>query len=236
MDSEKLERLVKNGGTIRATLKHKTPKGFRLKVIEEGLEDLRAFMPAKMGRKKGVCLPDLVDTFQVKIISWIQRPAGNREGPVNEVLVSGIDHLSTLLFSRERAALNALSEGQRIRGKVVNTKDFGVFISLGDISGLLHRSNIPAEKALTPGETIEVEVKSIDRKKHRVALILPKKEEISPISAHNLEVIGAAHLKSMLGDMTEEEKARALPHLKKRADWSVRKLLRGKYAWGKEIM
>ena len=75
--------------------------------------------------------------------------------------------------------LRALSAGDRIRGRVGNIVDYGAFIDLGCIEGLLHFSRIPdgvkgmIGERLTKGDEIEVEVLEIDMERQRISLRIP---------------------------------------------------------------
>ncbi|MBY0307991.1 MAG: 30S ribosomal protein S1 [Phycisphaerales bacterium] len=84
--------------------------------------------------------------------------------------------------------LERLAEGQVVEGEVKNIADFGAFIDLGGIDGLLHitdmswsRVNHPSEM-LKLGQKIEVKVLNIDREKEKIALGL-KQKEASPWEA-----------------------------------------------------
>jgi small subunit ribosomal protein S1 len=94
------------------------------------------------------------------------------------------------LVERERSAakqhlMSNLSEGQVITGTVKNIADFGAFVDLGGIDGLLHitdmswgRINHPSE-ILKIDDKVEVKVLNIDREKEKIALGL-KQTESSP--------------------------------------------------------
>jgi hypothetical protein len=75
--------------------------------------------------------------------------------------------------------LRGLNAGDRIRGRVRNIVDYGAFIDLGYLDGLLHISGIPGAvngmvgEKLTKGEDIEVQVVEIDLAKPRVSLRIP---------------------------------------------------------------
>ncbi|MDP7029325.1 MAG: 30S ribosomal protein S1 [Phycisphaerales bacterium] len=91
------------------------------------------------------------------------------------------------VLERERSEakdkiLSTLDEGQFIKGVVTNIADFGAFIDLGGIDGLLHitdmswgRVNHPSE-ICKPGDEIEVKVLRVDREKEKIALGLKQKE------------------------------------------------------------
>ena len=85
----------------------------------------------------------------------------------------------------KKRLLETLKEGQLVEGTVKNIADFGAFIDLGGIDGLLHitdmswgRINHPTE-LLKLDQKIEVKVLNIDREKEKIALGL-KQKEISP--------------------------------------------------------
>ncbi len=91
------------------------------------------------------------------------------------------------LIEEERDAakkrlMETLKEGQLVTGTVKNIADFGAFIDLGGIDGLLHitdmswgRINHPSEM-LKIDQKVEVKVLNIDRDKEKIALGLKQKE------------------------------------------------------------
>ena len=91
------------------------------------------------------------------------------------------------LIERERSEaknklMNSIEEGQLVTGTVTNIADFGAFIDLGGIDGLLHitdmswgRVNHPSEICKV-GEEIEVKILKIDREREKIALGLKQKE------------------------------------------------------------
>ena len=85
----------------------------------------------------------------------------------------------------KKRIMETIKEGETIIGEVKNIADFGAFIDLGGIDGLLHitdmswgRINHPSE-LLKLGQKIEVKVLNIDREKEKIALGL-KQRETSP--------------------------------------------------------
>lgn len=84
--------------------------------------------------------------------------------------------------SAKRRLMETLKEGELVSGEVKNIADFGAFIDLGGIDGLLHitdmswgRVNHPSE-LLKIGQKVEVKVLNIDREKEKIALGLKQKE------------------------------------------------------------
>ena len=78
--------------------------------------------------------------------------------------------------ARRQQRLQDLQPGQVLSGRVVNITDFGAFIALGGIDGLVHRSELSWEDVnhpddvLSVGDEIEVKVKDVDRERERVSL------------------------------------------------------------------
>ena len=91
------------------------------------------------------------------------------------------------LIEEERDAaksklLGAVKEGDIVRGTVTNIADFGAFIDLGGLDGLLHitdmswgRVNHPTE-VVKIGDEVEVKILNIDREREKIALGLKQKE------------------------------------------------------------
>ncbi len=94
------------------------------------------------------------------------------------------------MLEKEREELRAklwleLQEGQIRTGVIGNVRDFGAFVDLGGVDGLLHVSEISwkriadATQVLQAGQMIKVVVLKVDRDKHKVSLGL-KQLEASP--------------------------------------------------------
>src|SRR6476469_5554505 len=108
----------------------------------------------------------------------------------------------------KRKTLDALSIGQIIKGTVKNIADFGAFIDLGGIDGLLHitdmswgRINHPTE-ILKIDQELEVKVLSIDKDKEKIALGL-KQKDASPWE--NIEAkypVGSVHEATVVNIMS----------------------------------
>ncbi len=86
--------------------------------------------------------------------------------------------------SRKRAELfNTISKGSNVKGLVKNITDFGAFVDLDGLDGLLHitdmswnRINHPSEM-LKVGDEVDVIILDVDREKERVSLGLKQKTE-----------------------------------------------------------
>jgi small subunit ribosomal protein S1 len=78
--------------------------------------------------------------------------------------------------------LDELAEGDKRQGRVVNLADFGAFVDLGGVEGLVHLSEISWRRVMHPsevlevGQQVEVYVIGVDRERNRVALSLKRLE------------------------------------------------------------
>jgi len=76
--------------------------------------------------------------------------------------------------------LNSLQKGDKVKGRVTTVTDFGVFVDLGGIEGLIHISELSWGRVCHPhevvsiGDKVEVYILQIDRNKSRLALSLKR--------------------------------------------------------------
>ncbi|HSB13037.1 MAG TPA: 30S ribosomal protein S1 [Bryobacteraceae bacterium] len=131
---------------------------------------VKAFMP---GSQLDVRPVHNLDSFvgqdiPVKIVK-LNRRRGN-------VVVSRKAAIEEEIHSRKSAVMDVLEEGALVRGVVKNLTDYGAFVDLGGIDGLLHVSDIshgrvghPSE-VLHVGDEITVKVLKFDKEKERISL------------------------------------------------------------------
>jgi small subunit ribosomal protein S1 len=129
-----------------------------------------AFMPGSQIDTRPVHNLDsfLDQDIPVKVVK-LNRRRGN-------VVVSRKMAIEEEQNARKNAALGTLQEGAVVTGVVKNLTDYGAFIDLDGIDGLLHvsdmsygRVNHPSE-LLNPGDTVTVKVLKFDREKERISL------------------------------------------------------------------
>ncbi|MCC6284467.1 MAG: S1 RNA-binding domain-containing protein, partial [Phycisphaerales bacterium] len=104
------------------------------------------------------------------------------------IVISRRKLIETERDTAKKRLMETLKEGDIVRGTVKNIADFGAFVDLGGIDGLLHitdmswgRINHPSEMVKIDDE-VEVKVLNIDREKEKIALGL-KQREPSPWEA-----------------------------------------------------
>jgi small subunit ribosomal protein S1 len=94
----------------------------------------------------------------------------------NNVVLSRRSIVALERESEKKETLNNIVEGNIIEGVIKNITDYGIFIDLGGIDGLLHVTDISWGRIAKPseifhkGDTIKVKVLSFDREKERVSL------------------------------------------------------------------
>ena len=138
---------------------------------------LRAFLPGSLVDIKPVKNLESLrgQELEFKVISLDRRR--------NNIVLSRKAVLETELAKKKAETLKRLEEGARLKGVVKNITDYGVFIDLGGIDGLLHitdiswgRVNHPSEH-FTVGDEVEVVVLKFDPETERVSLGYKQKSE-----------------------------------------------------------
>src|SRR5688572_1653693 len=129
-----------------------------------------AFMPGSQIDVRPIHNPEIFvgQDIAVKVVK-LNRRRGN-------VVVSRKAALEVENSARRTSTLAALEEGAVVTGVVKNITDYGAFVDLGGIDGLLHVSDIsygrinhPSE-ALNVGDEITVKVLKFDRERERISL------------------------------------------------------------------
>jgi len=174
--------------------------GFNRGGFDVLVEGLRAFCPVS-----GMSLGEVEDpnAYVAKHLEFSLPPAkaGTR---ARDIIVSR----RTILEKQQRRAardlVRTLHPGQRITGKVTQVRDFGVFVDIGGVEGLIHQSelshnrSVRTEDAVTVGEVIEVQVLNVavePRKERRARISLSLKAlQSDPWEQHGDAVSeGAVH-------------------------------------------
>ena len=159
-----VERAYKDGRIIKGRITDRIKGGLTVDV------GLRAFLPGSLVDIKPVKNLESLrgQELEFKVISLDRRR--------NNIVLSRKAVLETELVKKKAETLKRLEEGARLRGAVKNITDYGVFIDLGGIDGLLHitdiswgRVNHPSEH-FTVGDEVEVVVLKFDPETERVSL------------------------------------------------------------------
>ena len=167
-----LEKAYEAGENVIGIINGKVKGGFTVEI-----NDIRAFLPGS-----------LVDVRPVRDLSYL-------EGKELEFKVIKLDQKRNNVVVSRRAVVEAesseersslienLQEGQVVKGVVKNLTDYGAFIDLGGIDGLLHITDMSWKRIKHPseivnvGDEIDVKVLKFDRERTRVSLGLKQMGE-----------------------------------------------------------
>jgi small subunit ribosomal protein S1 len=159
-----IEKAYKDNETIKGKIISRVKGGLSVDV------GLQAFLPGSQADLRPVKdLDTLVGVeHDFKIIKY-ERRQGN-------IVLSRRAVLEVERAAQREKVLENLEEGAVLEGAVTNITDYGLFIDLGGIDGLVHVTNIAWSKTGHPselyqiGDQITVKVLSFDREKERVSL------------------------------------------------------------------
>ena len=162
---DELEKACEDNETITGVISDKVKGGFTVDI-----SSIRAFLPGS-----------LVDVRPVRDTSYLEgKPLEFKVIKVdrrrNNVVVSRRAVVEIENSAEREALLDNLSEGSTVKGLVKNLTDYGAFIDLGGIDGLLHITDMAWRRVKHPsevvniGDEIEVKVLKFDRERTRVSL------------------------------------------------------------------
>ncbi|WP_091761497.1 30S ribosomal protein S1 [Marinilactibacillus psychrotolerans] len=161
---EDLQKIYDNGETIDAPVTRVVKGGL---TVDAGV---RGFVPASQ--------------MDVQYISDLNQFEGNTYtfkileiDPNERQLILSRKVLLEAEQSKEReAALESLEVGSTVKGTVVRLTNFGAFVNVGGVDGLVHISEISHERIghpkdkLSTGDEVEVKVLSVDKEQERISL------------------------------------------------------------------
>ncbi|WP_234120645.1 bifunctional 4-hydroxy-3-methylbut-2-enyl diphosphate reductase/30S ribosomal protein S1 [Clostridium hydrogenum] len=166
---------------IKDAFENKTKLTVRVKETVKGgivalFKGIRVFIPAShielfhVDNLEGYVGKDL----EVEIIEFVDKRRQTK------IVGSRREILKKEKESSEKAVWDKLEQGQTLEGQVKRLTDFGAFVDIDGVDGLLHvseiswgRVNKPAD-ALKIGDTIKVYVLSVDKENHKLSLSIKK--------------------------------------------------------------
>ena len=160
-----LEEALETGEFVTGKIHNRVKGGFAVEV-----DVVKAFLPGSLVDVRPVKeAPDIENTVQeFKVIKLDYKR--------NNVVLSRKAVLEKNNSEVKVELLKSLDEGQIVKGTVKNITDYGAFVDLGGIDGLLHITDISWSRVANPadhlnvGEEIEVKVLNFDKEKLRVSL------------------------------------------------------------------
>ena len=160
-----LEKAYEAEAVVKGIINGKVKGGFTVDI-----NTIRAFLPGSL-----VDVRPVRDTAHLegkeldfKVIKLDQKR--------NNVVVSRRAVLEQANSAEREALLGALQEGMAVKGIVKNLTDYGAFVDLGGVDGLLHITDMAWKRIKHPseivnvGDEIEVKILKFDRERNRVSL------------------------------------------------------------------
>jgi small subunit ribosomal protein S1 len=162
---DELEKAFEVQSTISGRISGKVKGGFTVDI-----SDIRAFLPGSLVDVRPVRDPVYLEgkDLEFKIIKLDRKR--------NNVVVSRRAVVESEYSVEREQLLDKLQEGAIIRGVVKNLTDYGAFIDLGGIDGLLHITDMAWKRVRHPSEVVnvgdemDVRVLRFDRERNRVSL------------------------------------------------------------------
>ena len=162
---KKLEEALETGEFVTGKVLSRVKGGFSVEV-----DVIKAFLPGSLVDVRPMKeVPDLennIEDFKVIKLDYKR----------NNVVLSRKAVLEQKNSAEKVELLKNLEEGPIVKGIVKNITDYGAFIDLGGLDGLLHITDISWSRVINPkdalnlGEEIEVKVLNFDKEKARVSL------------------------------------------------------------------
>jgi small subunit ribosomal protein S1 len=162
---KKLEEALETGDFVEGKVLTRVKGGFSVEV-----DVVKAFLPGSLVDIRPVKeAPELENTVQeFKVIKLDYKR--------NNVVLSRKAVLEKINSAEKVELLKNLDEGQIVKGIVKNLTDYGAFVDLGGLDGLLHITDISWSRVTNPsevlslGQEIDVKILSFDKEKLRVSL------------------------------------------------------------------
>jgi len=178
------EELLKSGEILETQV-----AGFNKGGLIVRVGKVRGFVPATQLEgtyRKKIETPEAAESYELDLSAYV--------GKKVKLKVIELDRERNRLILSERAALRELRKEQKVRlledlkegsvlnGTVTSVADFGAFVDLGGVDGMIHLSELSWTKIAHPsdllkvGDKIEVQVLGVDRDRERIALSLKRRQ------------------------------------------------------------
>lgn len=160
-----LEEAFEKQSVITGIMTGKVKGGFTI-----AIDTIRAFLPGSLVDVRPVRDPSYLEgkELEFKVIKLDRKR--------NNVVVSRRAVVETEISAERDQLLANLEEGQIVKGVVKNLTDYGAFVDLGGVDGLLHITDLAWKRVKHPsemlniGDEVEAKVLRFDRERNRVSL------------------------------------------------------------------
>ncbi|MHC1654492.1 30S ribosomal protein S1 [Stenotrophomonas maltophilia] len=162
---DELEEALEKNETITGRISGKVKGGFTVDI-----KDVRAFLPGSLVDVRPVRDPAYLEgkELEFKLIKLDRKR--------NNVVVSRRAVVESEHSEEREQLMDKLQEGAILKGVVKNLTDYGAFVDLGGIDGLLHITDMAWKRVRHPsevvnvGDELDVRVLKFDRERNRVSL------------------------------------------------------------------
>lgn len=160
-----LEKAYESKEIVRGIIQGRVKGGFTVEINK-----IRAFLPGSLVDVKPIRDPESLEgkEFDFKVIKI--------DAKRNNIVVSRRSAMEAETSVEREALLENLREGDEVKGVVKNLTDYGAFIDLGGVDGLLHITDMSWKRIKHPseilsiGDEIKVKILKFDRGNARVSL------------------------------------------------------------------
>lgn len=162
---EEIEKAYKENKPVKGLVTGKTKGGLQINV--HGIE---AFMPSSLvDSRPSVNLNDFLgQEIEAKVIKFSRKK--------NNIVLSRKELTDEIINQQKAATLNSIEVGYVVEGTIKNLTDYGAFVDIGGIDGLLHLTDMSWGRLQNPseifkvGDQIQVKILKIDKEKEKVSL------------------------------------------------------------------
>lgn len=161
---DRVEAASRDGSKIKGKIVSVVKGGFRVDI------GITAFLPMSQADLRPIADPRalLGEVYEFKVIKL--------DRSRNNVVISRREILEKLEFERKTGAIARLEVGQLVSGRVRNIVDYGVFVDIGDITGLVHINDLSwshvnhPSQVLAVDDQVEVKILRINNEKAEISL------------------------------------------------------------------
>lgn len=193
---DEITKLFEEGKPVEGTVTHKVKGGLSIDI------GIPAFLPgSQIDLQRVTDFDKYVGQTITASILKLNKKRGN-------VIISRRKYLNDQRSEERKKILETLSEGQTIQGMVKNITNYGVFIDIGGIDGLLHITDMTWGRISHPselvkmGNTITIKVLSFDKDNEKISLGLKQLQD-NPWAEVDAKFKVGEHIKGRVSSITD---------------------------------
>lgn len=193
---DRITALFEEGKPVEGIVTHKVKGGLNVDI------GVPAFLPgSQIDLHRVLDFDQYVDQTIIANILKINKKRGN-------VIISRRKYLSEMRSEERKKILDTLSEGQVIQGVVKNITNYGVFIDIGGVDGLLHITDMTWGRISHPselvhiGDMVTVKVLSFDKDNEKISLGLKQLTD-NPWEQISATIKEGSRVKGVISSITD---------------------------------